>query len=140
MRGRKCCRAVVTVDHGRRFLEGMGVSACVLAHASAWLEGTAAGQQLAQASVALAQGFASLLSGVYTSFGAKVADVLTAFQTTAPFTQTVTLGGFGTIPLAVAMICTYTWECTAPPVGPNIHANSLGYGIIANAFLTTYLG
>ena len=107
---------------------------------AAWLEGTAAGQQLAQASVALAQGFASLLSGVYTSFGAKVADVLTAFQTTAPFTQTVTLGGFGTIPLAVAMICTYTWECTAPPVGPNIHANTLGYGIIANAFLTTYLG
>src|SRR5215469_18013399 len=61
---------------------------------AAWLEGTAAGQALAQASVALAQGFASLLSGVYTSFGAKVADVLTAFQTTAPFTQTVTLGGF----------------------------------------------
>src|SRR5215472_6883861 len=107
---------------------------------AAWLEGTTAGQALAQASVALAQGFASLLSGVYTSFGAKVADVLTAFQTTAPFTQTVTLGGFGTIPLAVAMICTYTWECTAPPVGPNIHANTLGYGIIANAFLTTYLG
>jgi lysophospholipase L1-like esterase len=106
---------------------------------AAWLQGTA-GQAFAQASVALAQGFASLLSGVYTSFGAKVADVLTAFQTTAPFTQTVTLGGFGKIPLAVAMICTYTWECTAPPVGPNIHANTLGYGIIANAFLTTYLG
>jgi len=105
-----------------------------------WLKGTAAGKALAKASVPLAQGFASLLSGIYTNFGAKVADVLTAFQTAAPFTQKVTLGGFGKIPLNVAMICTYTWECTAPPVGPNIHANTLGYGIIANAFLTTYLG
>jgi lysophospholipase L1-like esterase len=105
-----------------------------------WLKGTAAGKALAKASVPLSQGFASLLSGIYTHFGAKVADVLTAFQTAAPFTQKVTLGAFGKIPLNVAMICTYTWECTAPPVGPNIHANVLGYGIIANAFLTTYLG
>lgn len=105
-----------------------------------WLKGTHAGRELAKASVPLAQGFASLLSGVYTHFGAKVADVLTAFQTAAPFTQKVTLGGFGKIPLNVAMICTYTWECTAPPVGPNIHANVLGYGVIANTFLSTYLG
>ena len=105
-----------------------------------WLKGTAAGKALAKASVPLAQGFASLLSAIYTNFGAKVADVLTAFQTAVPFTHKVTLGVFGKIPLAVAMICTYTWECTAPPVGPNIHANTLGYGIIANAFLTTYLG
>jgi lysophospholipase L1-like esterase len=107
---------------------------------AAWLLGTAAGKELAKASVALAQGFASLLAGVYTKFGAKVADVLTAFQTTAPFTQKVKLGAFGKIPLSVAMICTYTWECTAPPVGPNIHANVLGYGVIANAFLSAYLG
>jgi hypothetical protein len=25
--------------------------------------------------------------------------------------------------------------CAAPPVGPNIHANRLGYAIIANTFL-----
>ena len=105
-----------------------------------WLIGTPAAKSLAKASVLLAQGFANTLAGIYTKFGAKVADVLTAFQTTAPFTKKVTLGVFGKIPLAVAMICTYTWECTAPPVGPNIHANTLGYGIIANAFLTTYLG
>ena len=105
-----------------------------------WLKGTQAGRTLAKASVPLAQGFASLLAGVYTQFGAKVADVLTAFHTAAPFSKRVTLGVFGKIPLNVAMICTYTWECTAPPVGPNIHANTLGYGIIANAFLTTYLG
>jgi hypothetical protein len=34
----------------------------------------------------------------------------------------------------------YTWMCAAPPVGPNIHANQLGYGVIANTFLNTYLG
>jgi hypothetical protein len=44
------------------------------------------------------------------------------------------------VPKDVAYICSYTWECAAPPVGPNIHANILGYGIIANTFLDTYLG
>jgi hypothetical protein len=30
--------------------------------------------------------------------------------------------------------------CAAPPVGPNIHANRLGYAVIANSFLNVYLG
>jgi lysophospholipase L1-like esterase len=105
-----------------------------------WLTGTTAGKNLAKASVVLAQGFANLLSGVYTAFGAKVADVFTAFHTTIPFSTRVTLPNFGSVPKAVAYICTYTWECAAPPVGPNIHANILGYGIIANTFLSSYLG
>jgi len=104
-----------------------------------WLTGTAAGKALAKDSIALAQAFASLLGQVYTHFGAKVADVLTAFHTTQ-FGAKVTLPEFGKVPKAVAYICTYTWECAAPPVGPNIHANVLGYGIIANTFLDTYLG
>jgi lysophospholipase L1-like esterase len=105
----------------------------------AWLEGTAAGRAFAKDSIALAQGFASLLSGVYTGFGAKVADVLTAFHTTA-FHTTVTLPAFGQVPKDVGYICMYTWECAAPPVGPNEHATVLGYGVIANTFLDTYLG
>ena len=104
-----------------------------------WLKGTHAGKALAKASITLAQGFGNLLSGVYTAFGAKVADVLTAFHTTQ-FGIKVTLPDFGTVPKAVAFICTYTWNCAAPPVGPNIHANILGYGVIANTFLETYLG
>src|SRR6516164_10632515 len=36
-----------------------------------WLKGTPAAKQLAKASIALAQGFGNLLSGVYTHFGAK---------------------------------------------------------------------
>jgi len=103
-----------------------------------WLKGDAASKALAKASIALAQGFGNLLTGVYTAFGAKVADVFTAFHTTQ-FAARVTLPNFGKVPKAVAYICTYTWMCAAPPVGPNIHANILGYGIIANTFLDTYL-
>src|SRR5215467_399466 len=106
-----------------------------------WLQGTAAGKQLAQASVVLAQTFNNnVLGKVYKAFGAKVADVFTAFHTAAPFKVTVHLPAFGTVPKAVGYICMYTWMCAAPPVGPNIHANQLGYGVIANTFLNTYLG
>ena len=99
-----------------------------------WLKGTPAAKQLAKASIALAQGFGNLLSGVYTHFGAKVADVFKTFHTTQ-FTARVTLPAFGRVPKAVGYICSYTWMCAAPPVGPNIHANQLGYGVIANTFL-----
>jgi hypothetical protein len=38
------------------------------------------------------------------------------------------------------MVCSYTWECAPPPVGPAEHANVLGYGVIASTFLKTYIG
>lgn len=62
-----------------------------------------------------------------------------AFRT-ADLTDKVTTPAFGTVPLDVAMVCSYTWECTPPPVGPSEHANVLGYGVIANTFLKTYIG
>jgi lysophospholipase L1-like esterase len=31
-------------------------------------------------------------------------------------------------------ICTYTWMCTAPPLGPDIHATNKGYSVIADTF------
>ena len=76
---------------------------------------------------------------MYTAFGSKVADVFTAFHTSA-FAARVTLPAFGKVPKDVGYLCMYTWECAAPPVGPNEHANVLGYGVIANTFLNTYLG
>jgi lysophospholipase L1-like esterase len=106
---------------------------------ASWLEGTEAGRTLAKDSIALAEGFGTLLGGVYTAFGAEVADVFTAFHTTAFHTH-VTLPAFGVVPKDVGYICMYTWECAAPPVGPNEHATVLGYGVIANTFLDTYLG
>jgi len=105
---------------------------------ASWLQGTA-GQALAKASIALAQGFANLLTGVYKTAGAKVADVFTAFHTTQ-FAARVTLPAFGRVPKAVGYICSYTWQCAAPPVGPNIHANRLGYAVIANTFLDVTFG
>jgi lysophospholipase L1-like esterase len=104
-----------------------------------WLKGTPADKALAKDSIALAQAFGNLLGGVYKAFGAKVADVFTAFHT-SQFAARVTLPAFGKVPKAVGYLCSYTWMCAAPPVGPNIHANQLGYGVIANTFLNTYLG
>lgn len=104
-----------------------------------WLEGTAAARTLATDSVALAQAFGSDLAGVYTKFDAPTADVYSAFRT-AKFKPVVNTPAFGPLPLNVALICSYTWECAAPPVGPNEHANQLGYGVIANTFLSTYYG
>jgi lysophospholipase L1-like esterase len=103
-----------------------------------WLKDTKAAQDLAQASVVLGKAFNKDLGGVYKKFGAPVANVFAAFKT-GDFTDMVTTPQFGTIPLNVAMLCSYTWECAQPPVGPNEHANVLGYGVIATSFLTTYL-
>jgi hypothetical protein len=39
-------------------------------------------------------------------------------------------------PIAVVEICRLTWMCAPAPVGPDVHANRLGYGVIAAAFAT----
>jgi lysophospholipase L1-like esterase len=65
--------------------------------------------------------------------GFKTADVATDFDTYVPFTTTVNWQG-NQIPLAVARICAWTWVCSTPPSGPNIHANKNGYLEIANVF------
>jgi lysophospholipase L1-like esterase len=102
-----------------------------------WLQGTKAGRQLARASVLLGGAFNSQLGSVFTKFGAPVADVFTAFRT-KDFTDKVNTPAFGIVPLNVATLCSYTWMCAPPPVGPNEHANVLGYGVIANTFFKTY--
>src|SRR6266571_6540397 len=69
---------------------------------------------------------------------------------TVPFTQTLNqhlaadvsgfgfivdvFGAFGGATTPNPNICTYTWMCTPPPLGPNIHATDLGYSVIANTF------
>jgi len=65
---------------------------------------------------------------------ARVARIDEAFDTYTPFDQTVDDPTFGTVPKAVANICNWTWFCAPAPAGPNIHANKVGYGIIAGAF------
>ncbi len=92
------------------------------------------GKALARVSEMAIAGYNVLLDRVYTAYRVRVADVFGAFHT-ADFGQQVTVPGFGTLPRNVAAICQWTWECVAPPRGPNVHANQAGYQVIARAFL-----
>ena len=98
-----------------------------------WLTGPA-GQAFAIQSISLTTSFRALLTGVYQAGGVRIADVYTAFNT-ADTTDQVTLPGAGSVPENVGMICEWTWMCAPSPQGPNIHANAVGYGVIAQTFL-----
>ena len=97
-----------------------------------WLNGRN-GSELAVVSERLALGFGRQLSQVYRDSGARVADVFGAFAS-ADFTGRVRVPGIGKLPRNVARICSLTWMCADPPVGPNEHANAAGYKVIATAF------
>ena len=97
-----------------------------------WRHGLA-GQAFARLSELAAVGYNTLLTNAYQAFGIRVADVFSAFHTT-DFGE-VTVPGFGRLPRNVAAICQWTWECAAPPRGPNQHANQAGYQVIARSFL-----
>jgi lysophospholipase L1-like esterase len=103
-----------------------------------WLEGGAA-RQVAEAAPELGSIFGQDLRTIYKKFAVPVASMYKAFDT-ADIKTMVTLPAFGKVPKDVAMICYYTWECAPSPVGPNEHANVLGYGLIANTFLKVIAG
>lgn len=100
-----------------------------------WFSGSA-GEALAQESISLTTEFRQVLMTVYQQAGVPVADVFTAFRTT-DITGTMVLPSRGTVPVDVGLICEWTWECAPAPQGPNEHANTAGYGVIAQTFLTT---
>jgi lysophospholipase L1-like esterase len=103
------------------------------------LAGWLAGGQLralAEASVALAGQFGLLLRTIYKAAGAPVASAFGAFRT-SDIKHMVTVPAFGKVPRDVAYLCSYTWQCTK---FQDEHANELGYGVIANAFLKVILG
>jgi lysophospholipase L1-like esterase len=64
------------------------------------------------------------LEAAYAEAGDPVADVETAFSTTDWTLE-------GDVPLNVLRICQWTWMCT----NFDVHANTAGYGVIAQAFL-----
>ena len=92
------------------------------------------GQALARFSEGLVTTYNKVLTGIYKAHGARVADVFTAFHS-EDFSDHVTLHRIGRVPRNVAAICTWTWECAPKPRGPNIHANPVGYSVIALTFL-----
>ena len=96
---------------------------------AAWLEGIPPDGADGPAYAALTSQLAMALNDqtlepVYGMFQVPVADVWAAFRSTR--TQMVFR-----VPLNVRMICTLTWMCADPPVGPNIHPNWLGHRVIA---------
>jgi lysophospholipase L1-like esterase len=90
----------------------------------AWTQGGLPGLQAQVAGIVTIN---SLLKSVYVAAGDPVADVESAFSVT-DFTP-----ADGT-PLDVVRECAWTWICTPPPLGPDIHANTAGYSVIAQAF------
>ena len=78
----------------------------------------------------LAAAYNNALGRVYTSSGIRVANVFGAFET-ADFTRPAG----SDVPRNVARLCQWTWQCAAPPRGPNQHANQAGYQVIARTFL-----
>ena len=98
-----------------------------------WRDGSS-GQAIAKLSERLEAGYNDLLQRVYANHDATVANVFGAFDS-GDFSDQVRLPGIGTVPRNVALLCRWTWECAAPPRGPNQHANTAGYRVIARAFL-----
>jgi hypothetical protein len=98
-----------------------------------WRQGLP-GHLVAWTAERLAATYNNLLGRVYTHYGARVANVFGAFET-ADFTAKGGQGARGTTPRNVALLCRWTWECAAPPRGPNQHANQAGYHVIARTFL-----
>lgn len=93
-----------------------------------WLLGPL-GELVARQSAVLAGEFNDLLEGLYAAFGIPVADVARAFH--SDDFRIVPLIG---LPVNVIAICQWTWACTPPPQGPNVHANTTGYFVIALSF------
>ncbi|MGB7934458.1 MAG: SGNH/GDSL hydrolase family protein [Gammaproteobacteria bacterium] len=100
---------------------------------ASWLTGLD-GQVLAEQSAQLASILNNdVLGQTYAAFDVPVADVAGAFDSNN-FTDMVpfpTPDGPFMIPQNVALICLWTYMCVPDPVGPNIHANPTGYGVIA---------
>jgi lysophospholipase L1-like esterase len=74
------------------------------------------------------------LEKLYRAGRFRIAHVDTAFKSYETSTTTPLAGQPQPVPVAVAEICRLTWMCAPAPVGPDIHANQAGYGVIAQAF------
>jgi lysophospholipase L1-like esterase len=94
-----------------------------------WFDDPAAGQFAAAQVVR----FNDFVGSLYAGAGTPVADVESAFAVT-DFTTLAELKGVGPVPLSVYNACTLTWICTDPPLGPDIHPTTSGYGVMAEAF------
>ncbi len=96
---------------------------------AAWTFGTA-GQQLAIASLQVTTGLNNILQGAYAAFAVPVANVAGAYRI-----HDFTIVPIVNLPLNVFLELSWTWIGAPPPLGPDIHPNTVGYGVIAGAFV-----
>jgi len=75
------------------------------------------------------------LAKAYASSSGSLVDVTEASGSYVPLTRTVRTAAYGTIPVAVASVCTLTWFCAAHG---NIHAKTSGYDLIGKLIVTRY--
>lgn len=87
---------------------------------------------LATASVAFLKQINTAVSSADSRAGFRTADVASAFASYDGVDHVQYRSQ--SVPVNVARVCSWTWACTAPPRGPNIHANRDGYAVIAEAF------
>lgn len=97
-----------------------------------YFDPSSSAQALASASVVLVKQINQVIASADRRAAFRTADVAGAFRT-YDTTHEVAFNG-RQIPVNVARLCSWTWACTTPPSGPNIHANKNGYGVIAGAF------
>jgi lysophospholipase L1-like esterase len=97
---------------------------------------TPGGQAEALASDRYARNVNDGLTRLYRAGGFHVARVDAGFRTYDVSKKTSLAVQAHPVPVAVAEVCRLTWMCAPAPVGPNIHANVVGYGVIARAFAT----
>lgn len=126
-----------TIMAGLRSAAGPDVTILAMSYyvpeLAGWLDGKT-GKEIAVLTERLVAGYNRLLAGIYRRYGARIANVFGAFHS-SDFTDQVRLDGYGLLPRNVATICEWTWSCANWPRGPNEHANDIGYGVIALAFL-----
>jgi hypothetical protein len=89
------------------------------------------GHAFALASVGAIERLDEVMRSTYAAEGVPMADVASPFDMTD--SNPVTLPGFGAVPKNVAQVCSLTWMCTSPPLGPNSHPNDAGYRAISLA-------
>ena len=99
------------------------------------LPATAARISLAKLSVVAFKSIINpALTTAYAAVGGVLVDVTAATGAYTPLTRTEQLSPYGTVPVAVARVCTLTWYCKQG----NIHATTKGYALIGRLVAARY--
>lgn len=96
---------------------------------AAWLQGPE-GQEVARATAAVLAEYNLLLRTAYATGDVAVADVERSYLS-GVFSPEVDVPPHGPVPLNVAVVCSLTFMCAPPPVGPDVHPTTAGYSVIA---------